>query len=498
MGHGSRSRRREAALGNEPNPETEDGDGFKAERAAHKARQRRRKNERRHDKVAEILGRIPPPPGCVSSAHTSDLQMFTPLERTAAWEELNGDGASIIDWSSMGSACDPASMAGDGDERVMRGLGEANDHRPTGARAHDREHHASSTSVGYVHRGGGSIGEGTEADVKGHDEEVNRRALRKRWQVESFAVVLREMALARERRAAAAAGDGNEGGRAGVDGDAPLRVVDFGAGSGNLTLPLAKRFPEMRFTAVEMKRRSADLLERRAAAAGLSNVDVHVGMIETSVLKPFDVGVALHACGNATDWAIARSVAAGASFIVSPCCIGKLKFSLAGGSSFSATNKDWTLRPKLDAKDGAKLDAAKDASAAALDAAGGEGAGDDVTRVCQPVITHPRSRWMAAVLEGPGDFAALAAAADTGHGKAVQGHATTAAAVSQLGRRAKVQVELDRAQAAREAGYAVVTLAVIRAASAPPNKADLIVGVPEGREGMLDRLRPTAAAEDEK
>jgi hypothetical protein len=54
-------------------------------------------------------------------------------------------------------------------------------------------------------------------------------------------------------------------------------------------------------------------------------------MIERSALQPFDVGVALHACGNATDHAIARCVAAGAAFVVSPCCIGKLKFSLAGG-----------------------------------------------------------------------------------------------------------------------------------------------------------------------
>jgi hypothetical protein len=61
-----------------------------------------------------------------------------------------------------------------------------------------------------------------------------------------------------------------------------------------------------------------------------------------------------------------------------------------------------------------------------------------------------------------------------------------------LGRRAKTQVELDRAQAAREAGYAVATLAVIRADSAPPNKADLLVGVPGARAGVLAALTPPA------
>ena len=183
---------------------------------------------------------------------------------------------------------------------------------------------------------------------------VSLRAMRKRWQVESFAVVLRELERARAPDAP------------------PLRVVDFGAGSGNLTLPLAKRFPTARFVAVEMKRRSADLLLRRARAAGLSNITAHVGMIETSKM-PFDVGLALHACGNATDHAILRCVAERAAFVVSPCCIGKLKFSIAGGSSFSATNRDWTTAGTMTGA-GTSVDEV----------------GDDV--LCAPVITHPRSR----------------------------------------------------------------------------------------------------------
>lgn len=37
---------------------------------------------------------------------------------------------------------------------------------------------------------------------------------------------------------------------------------------------------------------------------------------------PFDVGLALHACGNATDATLQLALAAGAAFIVSPCCVG--------------------------------------------------------------------------------------------------------------------------------------------------------------------------------
>ena len=246
-------------------------------------------------------------------------------------------------------------------------------------------------------------------------------------------------------------------------------VVDFGAGSGNLTLPLAKRFPTARFVAVEMKRRSADLLLRRARAAGLSNITAHVGMIETSKM-PFDVGLALHACGNATDHAILRCVAERAAFVVSPCCIGKLKFSIAGGSSFSATNRDWTTAGTMTGA-GTSVDEV----------------GDDV--LCAPVITHPRSRWMASQLPDADEFAALAVAADTGHG-----NGAAADRITDLGRRAKIHVELDRAQGART-GYDVVTLSI--EASWRPDKSHLIVGVPGDVEEVA-RRRVAGPARGEK
>jgi len=45
------------------------------------------------------------------------------------------------------------------------------------------------------------------------------------------------------------------------------------------------------------------------------------GMIE-EYDQPFDVALALHACGNATDATLQLAVAAGAAFVVSPCCVG--------------------------------------------------------------------------------------------------------------------------------------------------------------------------------
>ena len=49
-------------------------------------------------------------------------------------------------------------------------------------------------------------------------------------------------------------------------------------------------------------------------------------------------------------------------------------------------------------------------------------------------------------------------------------------------------MELDRAQGAREAGYDVVTLSIVRGELAPPNKSHLIVGVP----GDVEEARATA------
>mmetsp|Transcript_82543 Transcript_82543/g.267388 ORF Transcript_82543/g.267388 Transcript_82543/m.267388 type:complete len:93 (-) Transcript_82543:1044-1322(-) len=41
-------------------------------------------------------------------------------------------------------------------------------------------------------------------------------------------------------------------------------VVDFGCGSGNLTLPLAARFPVLEVVGVDVKREAVDLLRSRA------------------------------------------------------------------------------------------------------------------------------------------------------------------------------------------------------------------------------------------
>jgi len=289
--------------------------------AAHKARQRRRKNERRHEAVGAILDRLQPPTTTPptttpttttpSAAAASTAQTFTPLEQVPAGQPAAGE-AAIIDWRSMGAA-DPASMVGDGDEQAMRGGGGGGGGegvlatRRGGGGGDEQAMRGGGQAQGRVDDsisggggggsgigggagdggggGGGSGGDGVSGGAAAAAEvgEVSLRAMRKRWQVESFALVILE--LQREWARQRALDPSLK-----TSAPAPMHIVDFGAGSGNLTLPLAKRFPDCTFTAVEMKQRSAELLESRAAAAGLGNVHAWVGMIER-FNRPFDVGV---------------------------------------------------------------------------------------------------------------------------------------------------------------------------------------------------------------
>lgn len=73
---------------------------------------------------------------------------------------------------------------------------------------------------------------------------------------------------------------------------------------------------------VEMKAAACAILRHRVALAGLPNVSVFCGMIE-HYAQPFDVALALHACGNATDAVLLAAAHHRAAYVVSPCCVGE-------------------------------------------------------------------------------------------------------------------------------------------------------------------------------
>ena len=259
-------------------------------------------------------------------------------------------------------------------------------------------------------------------------EQSSARCLRKEVQVESFHLVLRRLltpALLATRA------------------ECPLRIADMGCGSGALLLPLAALFPTVRFSGVDMDAEALRILEARAAAAGLANVDTRCSMVERCT-DSFDVILALHACGNATDWALLQAVSCHAAYLVSPCCTGKLAFSLTGGSSFSANADAAGRAPHL------------------------------------PPLTHPRSAWLRAQLKDAALFADMAAAADVSHGEAedeaLLGSGGVQSGALGVGRLAKANLEIDRNEAAREAGYCTALFTLVKPQLQAKNH--LLVGVP--------------------
>ena len=101
---------------------------------------------------------------------------------------------------------------------------------------------------------------------------------------------------------------------------------------------LAARFPATHFVGLDIKPRGALLLDaprppgaRNVAALAL-DIDAYDG--------PCDLVISLHACGGATDSALALAARSRAPFAVSPCCIGKI--GNAGRANPSWAEKlDW-------------------------------------------------------------------------------------------------------------------------------------------------------------
>jgi len=146
------------------------------------------------------------------------------------------------------------------------------------------------------------------------------RAHRKRCQIEAIAQLL--------------AGLVGRPGREPLSTDgAPTIVVDFCGGSGHTSLVLAAAWTAVTFVVLDFNDHALKICAARAKELGLHNVETLC--LDVAQFPPphwagcdgrggFSVGIALHACGAATDMALAACAKARAKFIVSPCCVGKV------------------------------------------------------------------------------------------------------------------------------------------------------------------------------
>lgn len=112
-----------------------------------------------------------------------------------------------------------------------------------------------------------------------------------------------------------------------------IKVVEFCAGSGFLILPLACLFPEVQFVLIDLKSKSIEIAKDRINQTHLKNVKVLEQNIQ-NYNEPFDIGIALHACGDLSDVVIDKCLAANAMYCICPCCTGKITRSSPRSKAF--------------------------------------------------------------------------------------------------------------------------------------------------------------------
>jgi SAM-dependent methyltransferase len=108
-------------------------------------------------------------------------------------------------------------------------------------------------------------------------------------------------------------------------GGEELTVVDVGSGKGYLTFAVYDYFNtagvRATVTGVEARAELVKLCNEAALEAGFERLSFREGFVQDLELPRTDFLIALHACDTATDEAIYKGVAAGASVIVTaPCC----------------------------------------------------------------------------------------------------------------------------------------------------------------------------------
>ena len=112
-----------------------------------------------------------------------------------------------------------------------------------------------------------------------------------------------------------------------------LEVVDMGCGKGYLTFAIAEWLHDAgiaaRVRGIDSRKELMASCEEVARRTGRANLHFAPGSISAFAQDHVDILIALHACDTATDEAIAKGIALGATAIlVSPCCHKELRHGL--------------------------------------------------------------------------------------------------------------------------------------------------------------------------
>ncbi|XP_053885432.1 glutathione S-transferase C-terminal domain-containing protein [Malaclemys terrapin pileata] len=98
-------------------------------------------------------------------------------------------------------------------------------------------------------------------------------------------------------------------------------VVDFCSGGGHVGIVLAHMLPSCQVVLIENKELSLVRAKDRSDELGLQNIWFVQANLDY-FKGTFNIGVALHACGVATDMVIEHCIKAHAAFVICPCCYG--------------------------------------------------------------------------------------------------------------------------------------------------------------------------------
>eukprot|EP00947_MAST-08B_sp_MAST-8B-sp1_P006550 g6550.t1 len=245
--------------------------------------------------------------------------------------------------------------------------------------------------------------------------------------------------------------------------------IEFCSGAGHVGLPLAWLRKDCTVLLVDRNEHALAIAKKRIAAVpggAMPNVDVRCCDVDLVGNEPFDLGIALHACGPASDIALHKCVSQGASFLVCPCCVGKVCSTASPGPLLGPA--DVSLSSKAATKEATK--------------------GPEEQRLMPSTggrLAYPRSETFKSILTQT-DFDLLAAAADFSYTAKNRLLSSGFTVRERARRRCKSLLEQDRLRRAVEAGYETRMCMMVPRDASPKN--DMLFGVPGPRQHDLEKL----------